>query len=225
MWEWTLLLRVLLAAALSAAIGIERELHGRPAGLRTHLLVGAGAATVIVGFLAAWMALTENPVGLPDQVGRLAAGVITGIGFLGAGTIIKVGDWVRGLTTAASLWFVAALGISAGLGAYAIAIGGGVLGLAILAVVDPIASRIPSRVYQTLTLSVAAGRHHEIQNELTRCCVDEHMRATLVRWEWDSTQSRVTLTYRIKLRGAPALQRLAERASELDGVIETHVNL
>jgi len=111
------------------------------------------------------------------------------------------------------------------LGALWAGIGGGVLGLAILAVVDPIASRIPSRVYQTLTLSVTAGRHHEIQDELTRCCVDEHMRATLVRWEWDSTRSRVTLTYRIKLRGAPALQRLAERASELDGVIETHVNL
>jgi putative Mg2+ transporter-C (MgtC) family protein len=226
MWDWSLLLRVLLAAGLSAAIGIEREFHGRPAGLRTHLLVGAGAATVIVAFFAVWTSVADGQAApLPQEIGRLAAGVITGIGFLGAGTIIKVGDWVRGLTTAASLWFVATLGIAAGLGAYAIAIGGGVVGLAILAVVDPIASRIPSRVYQTLTLTVDAARQKDVQAELQTCCVEERMQVTLVSWEWDSTRSMVTLTYRIKLRGAPALQRLAERASELRGVVETHVNL
>ena len=188
MVEWGYILRILLAAGLSAVIGIEREFHGRPAGLRTHLLVGVGAATVMVAFQAA-----AGP-GLPNEIGRLAAGVITGIGFLGAGTIIKVGDWVRGLTTAASLWFVAMLGIASGLGITWIAVGAAGIGLAILAVVDPLASRIPSRIYQVLTITVEARRQADVQNELLSCCVEEKMRATLVNWEWDGAAKRVTLT-------------------------------
>jgi len=221
MIEWGHLLRILLAAGLSAIIGIEREFHGRPAGLRTHLLVGSGAALVIVAFVAVFGA--ANPGGFSPEIGRLAAGVITGIGFLGAGTIIKVGDWVRGLTTAASLWFVAALGVASGLGAIAIAVGGGIIGLMILAVFDPLAAKIPSRVYQTLTLAVRADKQEAVKEALLTCCVDERTRATLVGWEWDSAQSLVTLTYRIRHRGTPHLQRLAEQASSLDGVVETQV--
>ena len=219
MVEWGYILRILLAAGLSAVIGIEREFHGRPAGLRTHLLVGVGAATVMVAFQAA-----AGP-GLPNEIGRLAAGVITGIGFLGAGTIIKVGDWVRGLTTAASLWFVAMLGIASGLGITWIAVGAAGIGLAILAVVDPLASRIPSRIYQVLTITVEARRQADVQNELLSCCVEEKMRATLVNWEWDGAAKRVTLTYRIRHRRTPDLQAIAERVSNLEGVVETQVRL
>jgi putative Mg2+ transporter-C (MgtC) family protein len=229
MTEWAYVLRILLAAGLSAVIGIEREFHGRPAGLRTHLLVGCGASLVVVAFLVVWNAVVEgDPAthGLPSEIGRLAAGVITGIGFLGAGTIIKVGDWVRGLTTAASLWFVATLGIASGLGATWIAIAGGGIGLAILAVVDPLASRIPSTIYQTLTLIVEADRQAPIQEAFRACCIDRRMRATLVNWEWDSAAESVTLTYRIRNRGrTPDLQGLAEKASELDGVRETQIRL
>jgi len=226
MGEAALLLRILLAAGLSAVIGVERELHGRPAGLRTHLLVGTGACLVIVAFQAAWTALADpsSPF-MPQETARIAAGVITGIGFLGAGTIIKVGDWVRGLTTAASLWFVASLGVAAGLGAFVIAAGGGLVGIAILAVIDPFASKIPSRVYQTLTLTVDAGRHREVKGALQACCDDGKARATLVGWARDSKLDRVTLTYRIRQKGTADLETLAEKASSIDGVIETNVEL
>jgi len=222
---WELLWRILIAAGLSAIIGIEREFHGRPAGLRTHLLVGSGAALVIVALQAAWSLSTNTSAGLPTEIGRLAAGIITGIGFLGAGTIIKVGDWVRGLTTAASLWFVATLGIASGLGAWMIALAGGVVGIAILAVVDPLASKIPSRMYQMMRITVEASRQNDIQEQLSRCCFDEKTRATLVNWEWDSTLQQVTLTYRVRQRGVPDLQRIAERASSIDGVLETQMTL
>ena len=222
---WELLWRILIAAGLSAIIGIEREFHGRPAGLRTHLLVGSGAALVIVALQAAWSLSSNATVGLPTEIGRLAAGIITGIGFLGAGTIIKVGDWVRGLTTAASLWFVATLGIAAGLGAWMIAVSGGVVGIAILAVVDPLASKIPSRMYQMMRITVEASRQKEVQEQLSRCCFDEKTRATLVNWEWDSTLQQVTLTYRVRQRGVPDLQRIAENASSIDGVLETQMTL
>lgn len=227
MMAWTFVWRILLAAGLSAMIGIEREFHGRPAGLRTHLLVGTGAALVIVAFSLAWngVAGVAASTSLPPEIGRLAAGVITGIGFLGAGTIIKVGDWVRGLTTAASLWFVAMLGIAAGLGVWTIAMAGGVVGIAILAIVDPLASLIPSRMYQQLRLTVEASKQESIQNLLAESCFDDRTRATLVNWEWHSRDDLVTLTYRVRHRGAPDLQRLATQASSIPGVVETQITL
>ncbi|MFC2078354.1 MgtC/SapB family protein [Candidatus Bipolaricaulota bacterium] len=228
MAEWSFVWRILIAAGLSAVIGIEREFHGRPAGLRTHLLVGTGAALVMVALQVAWDMTVAGgvlPSGLPAEVGRLAAGIITGIGFLGAGTIIKVGDWVHGLTTAASLWFVAMLGISAGLGAWQVAVTGGAIGIVVLAIVDPLASAIPSRMYQMLRITMEADKQGDIQTQLMKDCFDRKTRATLVTWESTSSGKLVTLTYRVRQRGTPDLQHIAEQASLIDGVVETHINL
>ncbi len=108
--EFDLVLRLLLAAFLGAVIGVEREIHDHPAGIRTHLLValGSGLFTVlsIVGFPSA--------AGAPTDPSRVAAQIVTGIGFLGAGAILKYGPTVRGLTTAASLWAAAGIGMAAG---------------------------------------------------------------------------------------------------------------
>ena len=102
--------RLLLAAVLGAVIGIEREIHDHPAGIRTHLLVALGSAlfTVlsIVGF--------SSTSGVAVDPSRVAAQIVTGIGFLGAGAILKYGPTVRGLTTAASLWAAAGIGMAAG---------------------------------------------------------------------------------------------------------------
>lgn len=110
--EFDLVLRLLLAAFLGALIGVEREIHDHPAGIRTHLLValGSGLFTVlsIVGFPSAAEAATDPS--------RIAAQIVTGIGFLGAGAILKYGPTVRGLTTAASLWAAAGIGMAAGAG-------------------------------------------------------------------------------------------------------------
>ena len=115
-WE-ELLLRLALAAALGAAIGVERELREREAGLRTHTLVSLGAALFTIA----------GAYGFRDFHGsfdptRIAAQIVTGIGFLGAGAIIRQGLSVRGLTTAATLWVVAAIGLTAGAGYYSAAI-------------------------------------------------------------------------------------------------------
>jgi len=110
--ELDLVGRLLLAAVLGAVIGIEREIHDHPAGIRTHLLVALGSAlfTVlsIVGFPSA--------DGTATDPSRVAAQIVTGIGFLGAGAILKYGPTVRGLTTAASLWAAAGIGMAAGAG-------------------------------------------------------------------------------------------------------------
>jgi putative Mg2+ transporter-C (MgtC) family protein len=106
----TYALRLLVAALLGAAIGFEREIHAHPAGMRTHLLVALGSA----GFTV----LSVAGFGPGVDPSRVAAQIVTGIGFLGAGAILKEGVSVRGLTTAASLWVVAAVGMAAGVGAW-----------------------------------------------------------------------------------------------------------
>ncbi len=122
-WDWHLVVQLLLATVLGALVGLEREIHGRPAGLRTHILVCLGAALIIVAFEELQAALVRDGGDiLAMDPARAAAGVITGIGFLGAGTILKGKDHVMGLTTAASIWVVAAIGITTGLGQYFLAI-------------------------------------------------------------------------------------------------------
>lgn len=116
-------MRLLMAMVLGGLVGMERQRRGRSAGLRTNILVCLGSAAIIVAFqklslefdMGAESAIRMDPA-------RAASGVITGIGFLGAGTIVKSKDFVRGLTTAASIWVVSAVGVTVGLGEYVIAI-------------------------------------------------------------------------------------------------------
>ncbi len=112
-----LIIRLGIATLLGAILGLEREIHGRPAGLRTHLLVSLGAAAfMLMSPLIAGM--SRDFAGDP---GRVAAQIVTGIGFLGAGAIVKEGINIRGLTTAACLWVAAAIGMACGAGLYAVA--------------------------------------------------------------------------------------------------------
>jgi putative Mg2+ transporter-C (MgtC) family protein len=122
--DWPeVVLRLALAAALGAAIGLEREIREREAGLRTHLLVSLGSAlfTIVSAYgFHAFLASGQSVVRADPS--RIAAQIVTGIGFLGAGAIIRQGLSVRGLTTAATLWVVAAIGLATGAGYYSAAI-------------------------------------------------------------------------------------------------------
>ena len=109
-----LAVRLVGAAILGAAIGFERERRDHPAGIRTHMLVSVGAAAFTV--------LSIYSFGDGSDPGRVAAQIVTGIGFLGAGSILKGGGTIHGLTTAASLWVVAAVGMGAGAGAWGVAV-------------------------------------------------------------------------------------------------------
>jgi putative Mg2+ transporter-C (MgtC) family protein len=118
-----LLLRIAVAAGLSGVIGAERELRERAAGLRTHMLVGVGAALFTIISAYGWGDFVFNrQLGTVLDPTRIAAQIVTGIGFLGAGAIIRQGLSVRGLTTAAGLWVVAAIGMAAGAGYYSAAL-------------------------------------------------------------------------------------------------------
>jgi putative Mg2+ transporter-C (MgtC) family protein len=121
-WDESLL-RLALAAVLGGLIGVERELREREAGLRTHLLVALGSALfTIVGAYGFHDFLESGQSVVRADPTRIAAQIVTGIGFLGAGAIIRQGFSVRGLTTAATLWVVAAVGLAAGAGYYSAAV-------------------------------------------------------------------------------------------------------
>ncbi|MBT9156785.1 MAG: hypothetical protein DDT37_01775 [Firmicutes bacterium] len=115
--ELTMLSRLTLACVLGGAIGLQREGLNRPAGFRTHVLVALGSALIML--LSAY---GFQEFGQPYDPARLAAQVVSGIGFLGAGTIMREGTSIRGLTTAASLWVVAGIGLASGAGFYLSAI-------------------------------------------------------------------------------------------------------
>jgi putative Mg2+ transporter-C (MgtC) family protein len=127
-----LMLRLLLAAALGGLLGLQRERHGKDAGIRTHMLVALGSALFV---------LVPAQLGVGDDgISRVVQGVVAGVGFLCAGSILKSSgeDQVRGLTTAAGLWLTAAVGMAAGLGRETTAVVSTLLALAVLALEGPI---------------------------------------------------------------------------------------
>jgi putative Mg2+ transporter-C (MgtC) family protein len=140
--QFDLAVRILVAAGLGLAIGFEREIHGHPAGLRTHMLVALGSALFTVLSIHGF---TGEPGAGPVDPTRIAAQIVSGIGFLGAGAILKDGIVIRGLTTAASLWATSAVGMAAGAGEYAIA---GVSAAVILVSLWPI-NAIADRLHGT----------------------------------------------------------------------------
>jgi putative Mg2+ transporter-C (MgtC) family protein len=156
-----ILFRVGLAAVLGGAIGFERELRERDAGLRTHMLVSVGAALFTLVSAFAWTDWQfSNASGVGFDPTRIAAQVVTGIGFLGAGAIIRQGLSVRGLTTAATLWVVAAIGMATGAGFYSAAVITTVLVLLSLYPLRIVAYRVSERLRPEegwLAVELAAG--------------------------------------------------------------------
>lgn len=118
--EKTIALRLALAALLGGALGLEREVRGQDAGLRTHILVSLGACcfTLASIFIEVPLSAAGTPDGTRGDISRIASQVVVGIGFLGAGVILRHGGQVKGLTTAANLWLTASVGLAAGLGFY-----------------------------------------------------------------------------------------------------------
>jgi len=197
-WQWEAVLRMAACAVIGTVIGTEREMHGRPAGVRTHLLLCLGCGIVMIAsnhFARAYADLTaENVVRLDPA--RLAYGVVAGIGFLGAGVIMKQGLKAHGLTTAATIWVTAALGLSMGMGMYAVAVCGTVMTMFGLTAMHGLDKLLPSHHYLKLHVS------HEGQDG-DDCAVQEAIEAgggkvLSVSIDW-SHDNGVTATYVVRI--------------------------
>lgn len=137
------------ALGLSAIIGLERELTRHPAGLRTMMLVGLGSAVFVLAgreMLVDMAAFSRDDGAVLGDMSRIVQGVIGGIGFLGAGAILQTRGSVKGMTTAASIWVTAGLGVSCGLGLYSLAVMGGAAALFTLAVLGVAERRVQQRL-------------------------------------------------------------------------------
>jgi len=156
-------LGILTAAALSSLIGLEREIHGQPAGLRTHMILGVGAALAAV--LSILYSQTFSHPDSPSDPARIVAQVVSGVGFLGAGAILRFGVTIKGLTTASSLWTTAIIGIACGSGFFELAIVTASLVFIILSIINKIENAVLT-TYRTRTLRVSLEDRPGIVNDI-----------------------------------------------------------
>jgi putative Mg2+ transporter-C (MgtC) family protein len=216
---WDVLVRLGVAAGLTGAIGLERELRERAAGLRTHMLVGVGSALFTIVSAYGWSDFEfSTRSGVVFDPTRIAAQIVTGIGFLGAGAIIRQGLAVRGLTTAASLWIVAAIGMAVGAGYYS---------AALIATGIVLVGLGPFRWLEgatTLTRFRRAGRQLEV--DLTRehpiaepLGVIDERRVRVSRVQFEDVRDRRRLRIELDLPLGAAEERLVEDLAALDGVL------
>ncbi|WP_047197516.1 MgtC/SapB family protein [Caldimonas brevitalea] len=165
-------LRLLFALGIGGAIGLERSYHGRPAGFRTHALVSLSTCVLMLVTVYQTRWFPEGPrTHVTLDPTRMAQGIMTGIGFLGAGTIMKDGLSVRGLTTAASIWMTAAIGVLVGVGFYFPAVLATALTLGTLSVFRWIESRMPSQFHATFVVRFdrrSKMNEHEMRQMLQR---------------------------------------------------------
>ncbi len=138
---WEAIIKVLLATALGGVIGLEREWRGREAGFRTNMLIAMGACLFTLISIHGFP--LENSAA--RDTGRVAAGIVSGIGFLGAGALFQTPHRIKGMTTAATIWLVAAIGMTVGVGAYLLAIFSSLLTFVILRFLHPISKTVARR--------------------------------------------------------------------------------
>jgi putative Mg2+ transporter-C (MgtC) family protein len=212
-----ILFRLLLAAILGAVVGFEREVHGRPAGIRTYLILCLGSALIMV--------LSEYlPYGLVDQLppeslrvdpGRIAAQAVTGIGFLGAGVILRYKDTIRGLTTAACVWVVCAIGLAIGAGFYLY--GSVVAGLTVFSLVGVkfFERRLKKDWYQEMTIvsQDLAGQFSHIQEIITKHAF-EVINFGLSK---DIEKQEITADFLLRIRTVIRTARCCRRSSNSPG--------
>jgi len=204
--EWLdILTRLLVATMAGGLIGLERTYHGRPAGFRTHTLVCVASSLLmlVTMYQSKWFAGTPLDTVRVDPT-RMAQGVMTGIGFLGAGVIMREGLTVRGLTTAASIWITAAIGILAGVGFYSAVLVGSVITIGTLTVFRKGENRMASQMFANTT--IVFGR-------------DNYMPETDVREMHEKNGFSVAnISYRLMEKGTLLEYRMTVRTMDRDNI-------
>lgn len=213
--EMDILIRVLIAAGLGALIGYERERQSQPAGLRTHVVLVVGATLAMA--LSINLAMQFRSLVPNGDPSRLAAQVLSGIGFLGAGAILRFGPTVKGLTTAASLWTMAVVGLAVGAGYYIVAGGVTVLLLIVLTVLTWVEARLITP-YLTVQFTVYAVDRAGVERQV-RDVLEQHCRnVEYFRLNRHIRRQRVRIDALVKLHGRELLEALTQKISQINGV-------
>lgn len=221
-YELAILVKLLLAGVAGGVVGLEREKHGRPAGLRTNLLVSLGACTMMIiseAFFLKYGAFDAQSTMRLDP-SRTAAQIVTGIGFLGAGVILKDGASVRGLTTAATLWVVAGLGMAFGMGHFSLGIISTVLvlvSLIFLKKLDPLMTKD-----RYLTLMVTADNRDAINDELQELLDERELALSDISSHVDLVNNEIFLQLMITQQQKRVGRELTREILKLRGVKKVH---
>lgn len=217
-----LLGRLLLGGVLGAIIGYERDLHGRPAGLRTHAIVGLASSTfMVVSTAFVYFQRYEHGSIAEVDVSRIAASVVSGIGFLAGGAILRTGLTVQGLTTAAGLWLVAAIGLAAGGGMYAAALTATIAGMTVLTLLRRFEDKADDHARGELKLvlvddgAVLTAAKAALQALGVRVSHEEY--------EFDATLQRRAYEASVSVPRAVELLSLVDTLEKVSGVLKVRV--
>ncbi|MEN6357015.1 MAG: MgtC/SapB family protein [Armatimonadota bacterium] len=197
---WDMTFRLIISLLLGAMIGMERETHGRPAGLRTHILVCFGSTLFTLA--------SYQIAGKMYDPARVTAQIVTGVGFLGAGTIIHQGSVIRGLTTAASIWTVAAIGVAAGIGGdmlYLAAIAS-LLAFVVLSLIAPLEKLLTSHKDER-TLTILTSHAQEDISDILSILSKHGIRVRMLNREDDTDGGGFMIAF--KLRAPAAFDEIA----------------
>lgn len=217
-----LLGRLILGAILGGMVGYERELHGRPAGFRTNILVCL--ASVLIMILSEHyyvdMLGTES-TSIRIDPARMAAGALTGVGFLGAGVILKSGTAVHGLTTAASIWIVAVIGLAVGSALYLEAVLATLLTMLVLTCLRLLERRMRKDIYREIVL---VGQHCPDLEERVRPLFGHYpLKVISTDYDRDVTADHLTLRFLIHTRQEAVLRQLMEELSTQQGLLRVQL--
>jgi len=213
--EWEILLRLIIAGALGAVIGLDRERQNQPAGLRTHIILVTGAAlamTLSINLSMQFRSIAQN--GDPT---RLAAQVLSGIGFLGAGAILRYGTSIKGLTTATSLWTMAVVGLAVGAGYILVAVGTAIFLLSALTVLNKI-EKNKLAVNVNHQLWILSDYSPEVETKVKGVLGEFTQSYTFQRMERNLRKNRLRITVMIRMKRDENLTPLVERLVKLKGV-------
>jgi len=217
--------RILLASLLGALIGLEREIHGRTAGFRTHLLVSLGSALFVAVSIAFYRVYGNfsGSAAIGVDPGRVAAQVVVGIGFLGGGAIIREQSSVRGLTTAACLWVAAAVGVACGMGLFVLS--AVVTGVALVSLIalKKIEGRLSRDSYALLTVNSddLDGQLARITEAIEACGLE----ITPVGMERRPVSGHLVCEFQVKTHGRDLATETLDRVSALSGIRDVSIRL
>jgi putative Mg2+ transporter-C (MgtC) family protein len=207
---------LLIALVLSAAIGVEREIRQKSAGLRTHTLVGFASALIMLVSKYGFTDVLDGHIALDPS--RVAAQIVSGIGFIGGGLIFVRRDVVRGLTTAAAVWLTAAVGMAAGAGLWLLALLVTAGYFVVMVVLTPLAARLPRSKYAPALLHLTYLDRRGILRRVIEYCTEHGF--VIGRLSVDqSDPGSGTVSVTLAVQGGGSVSGLATRLSEIDGVL------
>lgn len=211
-----IVMRIILASLLGSIVGLERETQNQPAGLRTHIILVTGATLAMALSLNAPFLFGNSPLGDPV---RIAAQVVSGIGFLGAGAILRYGPQIKGLTTATSLWTMAIVGLCVGAGLFFPAVATTALLIIVLTAISLLEENLIQPVI-TMQIVLKAEDRTGLLSDLKKVVLQfsEGSESTLYSVKKNMEENRINIEITLKTKNSNAFEEIIEEIADINGV-------